>query len=307
MSANFPRVIFLMGPTASGKTGLALELAARFDLEILNADSMQVYQGMEIGGAAPTPEEMEKAPHHLFAWRDPADACSAGRYERAAKKVIAEVHDRGRIPLLVGGTGLYFHAVEGRIAEIPDVPEAITQRIRKEGDAAGWGPQYETLKRIDPAWAERVTPGDAQRILRGLSVFEASGVPLTEWHRRSHGRPGPYSVLKLALRVPREELYQRIDRRFDLMMAAGFLREAKELLDRGLDRGLPAMKAVGYRQLFAHLDGELSLEEAVEKGKVMSRRYAKRQMTWLNSEMDVCFLGRDELAKACDGVTEFLK
>ncbi|MBF0426756.1 MAG: tRNA (adenosine(37)-N6)-dimethylallyltransferase MiaA [Magnetococcales bacterium] len=278
-----------MGPTASGKSALALHLATQWPLEIVNADSVQVYRGMEIGTAKPTAEERRRVRHHLLDLLDPDSFFSAGAYRRCALTVVAACHARGCVPIFVGGSGLYFRAIEQGLAPVPPVPEAIVRALREEGGRVGWPVLHARLAVVDPTLAARLSPGDAQRIIRGLAVSEATGKPLTHWQRQSHA-PITTPILKLAIDWPRDALYARIDQRFDQMMAQGFLDEVAALRRRGINRDLPAMKAVGYRQLLRHLDGELSLAAAVDLGKQESRRYAKRQLTWLRREAGLVWL-----------------
>ncbi|MBF0126385.1 MAG: tRNA (adenosine(37)-N6)-dimethylallyltransferase MiaA [Magnetococcales bacterium] len=305
-SAENAPVIFLMGPTASGKTALALRLARRFPIEIVNADSVQIYRGMEIGSAKPTPDQRRQVPHHLLDVTDPDLPWSADRYREAAWETIRGCHDRGISPLFVGGSGLYLRAVEQGLALTPPVPESITGAIRAEAGQQGWPHLHRRLATVDPAAAGRITPGDGQRILRALSVFEATRVPLSEWCRRQP-LPPPFAILKLAIGPPRPLLYQRIEARYDRMIQEGLLPEAQALLDRGYDLNLPAMKAVGYRQLFPHLQGKESLERALDQAKCASRRYAKRQETWLKQEPDLIRLADDAPEReAAERINRFL-
>jgi len=299
-------VIFIMGPTASGKTGLALALAAHYPLEIVNADSMQIYRQLEIGTAKPTPAERAQAPHHLFDILEPNTSFSAGRYRQAALKVIAECHQRRTVPILVGGTGLYFRAVEQGIVDTPDIPTTIHDQLRSVAKKLGWPEMHKRLQAVDPAGAARLTPNDRQRILRALAVHTATGITLGDWQSNHHSAPAPFPILKLGCSCPRPELYRRIEERFDGMVASGLVAEVQSLLASGLNRELPAMKAVGYRQLFPYLDGEQSLEEAVVAAKVASRRYAKRQETWFKKESDLHFIDEQSQAKAEHLVTCFL-
>ncbi|MEO5332816.1 MAG: tRNA (adenosine(37)-N6)-dimethylallyltransferase MiaA [Magnetococcus sp. YQC-5] len=299
-------VIFLMGPTASGKTALALTLARLFPLEIINADSVQIYRGMDIGSAKPTLEQRQQVPHHLLDVTDPDAPWSADRYRDAAWSTIRECHARQVIPLFVGGSGLYLRAVERGLALTPPVPDAMLHQIRNEALQLGWPGLHARLAQVDPSAAQRITPGDGQRILRALSVFESTGIPLTEWYH-TQPPPPPFTMLKLSIETPRPILYHRIETRFDLMMEQGLLQEATVLWQKGYDRTLPAMKAVGYRQLFDYLDHLCSLTQAMEHGRRESRRYAKRQETWLKQEPDLTRLTGDDLTEeAIRMVTGFL-
>ncbi|MBF0136248.1 MAG: tRNA (adenosine(37)-N6)-dimethylallyltransferase MiaA [Magnetococcales bacterium] len=301
-------MVFLMGPTASGKSGLALHLASRFPLEIVNADSVQVYRGMNIGSAKPTPEERQKVPHHLLDLVAPDEPYSVGSYRRQALAVVASCQERKRIPVFVGGSGLYFRAVEQGLAPVPEVPEAIVRQWRERGEREGWASLHAHLHRVDPHLASRLSPADAQRIVRGLAVWESSGSPLTYWQQQPH-LPVTAPILKMAIAWPRAELYLRIEQRFDQMMQQGFLEEVAALWQQGFDRTLPAMKAVGYRQLLRYLDGEISLAAAIHLGKQESRRYAKRQLTWLRRENNLVWLPAEaEMpARAEERVMKLLK
>jgi tRNA dimethylallyltransferase len=285
--------IFLMGPTASGKSALALWLASQLPLEIVNADAMQVYRGMDIGTAKPTGAERALVPHHLFDLVSPDTSFSAGRYRDVALDVARDCQARGVIPLFTGGSGLYLRVLEHGLADIPAIDPSLQSDLRRAGEQKGWPALHAELYRIDPRWASRIPPMDQQRIMRGLSVYLATGTPLSCWHDAQHQHPpdpGLHPLLKLAISPPRETLYRRIDLRFDQMMADGLLAETTALWHHGYDRNLPAMKAVGYRQLFAYLDGQLALADAVQQARQASRHYAKRQWTWLRRETGVHWL-----------------
>lgn len=299
-------LIFLMGPTGVGKTAVALMLADCFPVESVNADSVQVYRGLTIGSAKPTPEELARAPHHLLDLVEPEEPFSVGRYREEAEQVITACWQRDHVPLLVGGTGLYFRAVESGLAPVPPVDPLVRQRIRAEAERLGWPALHARLTLLDPEWAGRVAPRDGQRIGRGLDVAESTGRPLSAWIREQEREGGGRRVLKLALTLPREELYPRIEARFDAMLRAGLLEEAQALWQRGLDPELPAMKAVGYRELFAHFRGEITLEQAVALAKCHSRQYAKRQMTWLRREPGVVWVTPGEGERIKGLVGEFL-
>lgn len=300
-------VLFLMGPTAAGKTDLALTLARHFPCEIVNADSIQIYRGLEIGSAKPTLAQRQQVRHHLLDVTDPDTPWSADRYREAAWEVIHECHTRGVIPLFVGGSGLYLRAVEQGLALTPPIEESLLAKIRTEGEQLGWPAMHDRLTQVDPEAALHITPRDAQRILRALSVFESTSIPLTQW-RLTQPPPPPWKLLKISIEPAREILYRRIEARFDAMMEQGLLQEAEALLQKGYDRGLPAMKAVGYRQIFLYLDGVCSLQEAVEKGRVQSRRYAKRQETWLKQETGVIRLTGESIeTQAIEHVKLFLQ
>ncbi|MBF0185869.1 MAG: tRNA (adenosine(37)-N6)-dimethylallyltransferase MiaA [Magnetococcales bacterium] len=295
-----------MGPTASGKSSLAMLLAKFFALEIVNADSVQLYRGLEIGSAKPSAAERQAVTHHLLDVTTPDQPYSADRYREAAWGIIADCQRRGCIPLFVGGSGLYFRAVASGLVLIPPMDPAIRQRIKEEGERGGWPLLHQRLQQIDPFLAARITANDGQRISQALAVYEATGRPLSQW-QQEQPPPPPFTILKLALLWPRAQLYGRIDARFEQMMAQGLLDEARHLWQAGYDRTLPAMKAVGYRQLFPFFEGTISLSEAVEYGKRESRRYAKRQMTWLRKEPDIHWLPPEGELEAIERVTAFLR
>ncbi len=303
---NPASLVFLMGPTASGKSSLALSLAKRFAMEIVNADSVQLYRELTIGSAKPTPWEQQQVTHHLLDVTTPDQPYSADRYREAAWGVIQQCQKRGKVPLFVGGSGLYFRAVAEGLAQMPPMDPAIRQTFRAHGERLGWPALHQQLQQVDPLLASRLSPGDGQRITQGLAVFAATGRPLSQW-QQEQPPPPPCTILKLARHWPMPLLYERINRRFEVMMQQGLLEEARQLLEAGYDRGLPAMKAVGYRQLFPCLEGEISCQEAVELAKRESRRYAKRQMTWLRKEKELHWLPPEGEAEAVALVADFLR
>ncbi|MBF0160451.1 MAG: tRNA (adenosine(37)-N6)-dimethylallyltransferase MiaA [Magnetococcales bacterium] len=280
--------IFIMGPTASGKSALALTLAQHFPLEIVNADAMQVYRGLDIGTAKPTPVEQASVLHHLLDLVTPDQHFSVGHYRRLALETIDSCRKRGVIPLFVGGSGLYLRALEQGLSPIPPIDETTLQeQLQREGEAVGWPKMHQKLAAIDPQWAARVMPNDRQRIVRGLSVYQATGLSLSYWHQQTRitAQNQLKPVLKIILSWDRAVLYQRIEQRFDHMMDHGLLDEVTQLWQHDYPRDLPAMKAVGYRQLLSYLDGNISsLDEAISLAKQESRRYAKRQLTWLRHD-----------------------
>ncbi len=294
-----------MGPTASGKSSLAMALAKTFALEIVNADSVQLYRGLDVGSAKPSLEERQQVPHHLLDVTTPDHPFSADRYREVAWQIIADCQQRGCTPLFVGGSGLYFRAVASGLVLIPAMDPAIRQQIKQQGEEWGWPVLHQRLQQVDPQLAARLTPNDGQRISQGLAVYTATGRPLSQW-QQEQPPPPPFTILKMAPLWPREQLYARIDDRFAAMMAHGLLEEAGHLLQAGYDRHLPAMKAVGYRQLFPFLEGKHSLAEAVAMAKQESRRYAKRQMTWLRKEPDLHWLPPEGVSEATHLVAEFL-
>jgi tRNA dimethylallyltransferase len=278
--------ILLAGPTASGKSALALRLAQTFGGVVINADSMQVYRDLRIITARPTPAEEAMVPHRLYGHVDAAENYSVGRWCVDAAAALAEAERRGRRPIVVGGTGLYFKALTRGLAAVPTIPAAVRAAVRTRLKDEGIAPLYDELRQRDPASAERLMPGDRSRITRALEVVLATGRSLADWHRDGM-KPAVDATraIKIFLKVEREELYRRIDARFDAMLAAGALEEVRALAARGLDLMLPAMKAHGVPWLIRHLNGEITLADAAEGGKRDTRRYTKRQGTWFRHQL----------------------
>ena len=276
--------VLLMGPTGTGKSAVALALAREFPLEIVSVDSALVYRGLDIGTAKPTAAERASVPHHLIDICDPADAYSAGRFLNDALTLIDAIRGRGRIPLLVGGSMLYFRAPLRGLATLPPADPALRARIDARARDLGWPALHAELARVDPEAAARIRPTDAQRIQRALEVHELTGEALSDRQRRMPGTNLRFSAHVL-MPFERDQLYRRLDSRFDAMLAAGLLDEVRVLhARRDLSPDLPSLRAVGYRQLWAHLDGRVGLSEAVAAGKRATRNLAKRQLTWLRSE-----------------------
>jgi tRNA dimethylallyltransferase len=282
--------VLLMGPTGSGKSALALQVAARFPVEIISVDSAQVFCGMDIGTAKPSAAVRASVPHHLIDICDPAENYSAGRFRRDALRLIGEVRSRGRVPLLVGGTMLYFRTLTRGIAPLPEADAEVRARIDRRAREVGWPALHAELASRDPAAASRIRPADGQRIQRALEVLELTGKPLSELQKLAE--PPPLSLTVFALQPhARAELYRRIDARFLEMMAAGFLDEVRGLRARGdLHADLPSVRAVGYRQLWSHLGGECSLAAAIAQGQRATRNLAKRQLTWCHGDPSVNWL-----------------
>jgi len=278
-----------MGPTASGKTDLAIQLARELDCELVSVDSALVYRGMDIGTAKPD------YPHHLMDVRDPAQAYSAADFEADARRLAEDIVARGKTPLLVGGTMLYFRAFLEGLATMPAADPAIRAGIAAEAAAHGWPYIHRQLAAVDPQAAARIHPRHSQRLSRALEVYRATGRPLTGFHGGEEGAAGRYRVVQVALcPADRGELHRRIERRFRQMLAAGLLEEVRELRARpDLHEGLPAIRAVGYRQLWQHLGGAYPLEEAVERALAATRQLAKRQLTWLRKWPDLEWIMTD--------------
>ena len=276
--------VLIMGPTGAGKSALALALAREFPVEIVSVDSALVYRGLDIGTAKPTAADRAAVPHHLIDVCDPADAYSAGRFLEDALALVRAIRGRGRVPLLVGGTMLYFRALTRGLADLPPADPQVRARLDARARDAGWPALHAELARVDPEAAARIRPADGQRIQRALEVHELTGERMSE--RQSRGRvTGLRLSTHALLPFDRDELYRRIDRRFDAMLDEGLVEEVRTLHARGdLNPDLPSLRTVGYRQLWAHLNGRLTFTEAVAAAKKATRNLAKRQLTWLRSE-----------------------
>ena len=278
-----PDILLLAGPTASGKTALSLHAARALDAEIVNADSMQVYDGLRLLSARPGKTEMAGMPHHLFGHADPSERYSTGRWTREALTVFDQIRARGRRIVVVGGTGLYFKALTEGLAPAPDIPEAIrAETLALAG--RGEGALRVEAERLDPEAAAAIKPGDRQRLIRLVELTRATGRTLADIHAETRPLIDPASWAGVVVQPQREALYARIETRFDRMMADGALAEARAFAERRLSPDLPAMKAVGLPPLLAHLRGEIALDEAVALAKRDSRRYAKRQFTWFSNQ-----------------------
>jgi len=287
-------VIFLMGPTASGKTALATALYQQLPCELISVDSALVYRGMDIGTAKPTAEELALAPHHLIDIRDPASNYSAADFRSDALRLIAEIQHRGNIPLLVGGTMLYFKALLDGISALPEADPVIRAQLEAEATQKGWAALHEELAKVDPVSALRIHPNDPQRINRALEVFRITGRSLTELTAEK-GEPFAYPVHQFAIApTERAVLHQRIALRFDQMLAAGFEQEVIALRKRAdLHLDLPSMRCVGYRQMWQYLDGDCDYAQMRERGIAATRQLAKRQLTWLRSWQNLTWLDSD--------------
>ncbi len=282
---NDPLAVLIAGPTASGKSALGLALADRLDGEIVNADSMQVYGDLRIVTARPSAEEEAQAPHHLYGHVAADTVYSTGQWLTEAISAIGQVQDRGKVPIVLGGTGLYFRALTEGFVEIPDIPDDVRTMTRTEVEEIGPVAAHGLLREVDPDWAAQVHENDPQRIARGLEVFRATGRPLTAWQAEPVAARELGPVAKIVLEPDRDWLIERIHRRFRLMVEAGAVDEVEALLKLGLAPSLPAMKALGVPELGGYLAGEMSLEDAIEAGAIKSRQYAKRQSTWFRQQM----------------------
>lgn len=287
-----PLAVALMGPTASGKTALAVQWCQRLDTEVVSVDSALVYRGLDIGAAKPDAETLALAPHHLVDVRDPHEVFSAADFAREALAPMRALADRGRVPLLVGGTGLYFSALLDGLSELPTADPAMRARIAEEAAERGWPALHALMAASDPAAGLRIKPGDSQRITRALEVWRLTGRPISEWQQSGGHRRFPFRVLRLVL-APKDRavLHARIEARFDQMLEQGFLDEVRRLRrDPRLHADLPAMRAVGYRQAWQHLEGLTDAPTFREQAIAATRQLAKRQLTWLRSRTEALWL-----------------
>lgn len=302
-----PLAVCLMGPTAAGKTDVAISLAKRFPFDIVSVDSALVYRGMDIGTAKPDAETLARAPHRLVDIREPEDSYSAGDFVVDALEAIHEIDAAGRIPLLAGGTMMYFRALTEGIADLPSASPEIRDALDREAAREGWPALHARLEAVDPETAARIEPADRQRIQRALEVYMLSGETLSTLTRLDQGSGHGIHFLKLALNpADRGKLHQRIELRLEAMVKAGFVGEVRRLMARpGLDRDSPAMRAVGYRQYWSHLVGDYDADEAFRRALYATRQLAKRQITWLRKVPDVFAVDPLE-AGVLDAISKFV-
>ncbi|MFY3166589.1 tRNA (adenosine(37)-N6)-dimethylallyltransferase MiaA [Achromobacter xylosoxidans] len=308
-----PLVICLAGPTAAGKSASTLALAERWPLEIVNVDSATIYRGMDIGTAKPSPAEQAQVPQHLLDIRDPAQSYSAAEFRVDALRLIDEIRARGRIPLLAGGTMMYYKALRDGLDDLPQADPALRAELEARAARDGWPALHAELARLDPVTAARLAPNDSQRIQRALEICRLSGQPMSALLGRQRAAAGDDDNRYLTISLEPSEraaLHARIGQRFDAMLANGLLEEVRGLHARAdLHPGLPSVRCVGYRQMWAHLDGEISLEEAREQGIAATRQLAKRQITWLRAQPErviVDCLAADAVAQTIDAVAAAL-
>ena len=307
MEANKIPLVVVAGPTASGKTALAVALAGRFDGEVVSADSMQIYKRMDIATAKPTCGEMQGIPHHLLDFLEPSQPFSVADYAAAAHRVIRDIHTRGKLPIMAGGTGLYIDSVVNNItfAEIVTDP-ALRTRLEQLARTQGAAPLLEELRKVDPESAEKIHPNNLPRMIRAVEVYRLTGLPMSEHQRRSRLQPSPYRTVMLGLNFrDRKTLYDRIDSRVDQMLAAGLLQEAREMLAD--DSFQTAAQAIGYKELKRYFSGMETLPEAAEKIRQETRRYAKRQLTWFRKNPDIQWLYVEDYAGFSDLAEEAAK
>lgn len=294
--------IFLIGPTAVGKTEVAISLAKYLNAEIVSADSMQIYKGMDIGTAKPTKELREIVRHHMIDIVEPVDDFSVGEYSRMAKKIIDEITDRGKVPLIVGGTGLYIKALTRGLFEGPKRDKEFRKRMEMEEEIHGKGYLHKRLTEIDPVAASKIHPSDLRRIVRALEVYNSEKKPITELQENKTISYG-YSPIKIGLTRDRKELYKRIEQRVDWMVSNGLEEEVKELIKKGCNEEMTSMQGLGYRHFLKYLKGEYSHDEAIRLLKRDTKRYAKRQFTWFRKEEGIQWVDITGLK----GIEEILK
>ncbi|WP_455199672.1 tRNA (adenosine(37)-N6)-dimethylallyltransferase MiaA [Kaarinaea lacus] len=285
---HIPPAIFLMGPTASGKTDLAVRLVEDLPCDIISVDSALVYRGMDIGTAKPDADILQKAPHRLIDICDPREAYSAAQFAEDALREMSDIYANGRIPLLVGGTFLYFRALAEGLSPLPAANSELRAQLESEANSVGWAEMHQRLAAVDPETAARIHPNDPQRIQRALEVYEITGETMSSILQRDNSNDLPYNVSKLILAPSdRAVLHERIAIRFNDMLEQGLVEEVRGLYQRGdLHKDLPSIRAVGYRQVWAYLEGELKYDEMIERGIIATRQFAKRQYTWLRSEKE---------------------
>lgn len=301
-----PKIVVVCGPTGVGKTGFAIELARHFGARIVGADSMQIYRRMDIGTAKPTPHERAAVTHYLVDFIEPDQPFDAAAYARCAHQVTQKLIAEGILPLVVGGTGLYIKALIYGLFKSHSADLALRRRLQEQAEQEGPAALHALLARRDPQAADRIHPNDTYRIVRALEVVTLSRHPISVHHQR-HGFAQPrYNALKIGLRLPREKLYERIDRRVDMMLAQGLKEEVRQLLAAGFTGDLKSMQALGYRHMIDYLQGRFSWEETVRLLKRDHRRYAKRQLTWFGADAEVHWLEPDQLEEAFELVATFL-
>ena len=298
------RLLCLLGPTAVGKTEIAIQLAQHLNAEIVSVDSRQIYRQMDIGTAKPTPEERQTAPHHLIDCVDISQPFSVADYQSLVDTAIADIQNRGKQVLLVGGAGLYFRAVVDGLFEGPDADIALRERLEQEAAQRGVGVLHERLRACDPVSAERIHPNNVVRVIRALEVYELTGTPMSEHQQQWHEEKQRYPFIAFCLTLPRALLYQRIEQRVDVMLANGLIAEVEALLAAGYARDTVALQSFGYKELIAYLDGECTYLEAVEQLKRNTRRFAKRQLTWFRKDTRIEWIDRNS---TLDVVTHLLE
>lgn len=304
---NKPKIIVICGPTAVGKTSVAINLAGIFNGEIISADSRQIYRYMNIGTAKPTPEQLAEIPHYIIDFLDPDQHFDARQFAQMAHDIILKLTGKNQVPFIVGGTGLYIKALLNGLFEDNFSDISVRGRLKKEADEYGKNTLYERLSKIDPHTANRLHPNDIYRIIRALEVFEISGKSISSWHREHRFSETRYCVLKLGIYLDRETLYKRIDQRVDMMISEGLVEEVRAILKRGYSPDLKAMKAIGYSQVIDYLMGNCTLDKAIRTLKRDTRRYSKRQMTWFRADSEINWIKPSEINTVIPLINKFLE
>lgn len=311
MQIKLPPALFIIGPTASGKTSLAIKLTKKFPIELISVDSALVYKGMDIGTAKPTEEELRQAPHRLISFLDPSEPYSAAEFRKDALREMKDITKNGNIPVLVGGTMLYFRALEYGLAKLPEANPELRAELTQQAEKHGWNFLHEELKVVDSVSAERIHPNDKQRIQRALEVYKLTGKSLTKHQKEAQMDALPYQLMKIAL-IPesREWIRDLAEIRFNKMLDDGLIEEVKSFYNRGdLNSDLPAMRSVGYRQVWDYLEGKTNYDEMKELAIIATRQLAKRQMTWMRSEKKVTPYDAKEyeVSKIVEDINNFLR
>lgn len=307
MPAATPPVLAVVGATATGKSELGMRVARTAGGEIVNADALQVYRGLDVGTAKPTPEERRLVPHHLLDLVEPEERFSAGELARRGRAAIAEIRGRGRLPIVVGGSGFYLRALFEGLSPLPAADPALRRELARRAAAEGAPVLHRELAAVDPATAARLAPADVQRVVRALEVARTTGRPLSAWIAERPAGEEPLAAVRVGLTLPRAVLYDRIAARVAAMLARGWVEEVRGLLDRGVDAEAPAFQAIGYRQLVRFVRGEQGLEEAVEETVRATRRFAKRQLTWFRNEPEVRWFDPRQLSAGISEVLELVQ
>ncbi|WP_257985461.1 tRNA (adenosine(37)-N6)-dimethylallyltransferase MiaA [Bacillus sp. V5-8f] len=308
MESNKAKLLVIIGPTAVGKTKLSIELAKRFNGEVISGDSMQVYKGMDIGTAKITEEEKEGIPHYLIDIKEPDEPFNAAEFQDCVNKIIPEIHKKGKLPIIVGGTGLYIQSViyDYHFSEAPSDP-AYRSNLERQVEEEGIEPVFAKLRAIDPESAERIHPNNVRRVIRALEIYHCTGKTMSDQLsvQQTHLK---YDTAIIGLTMEREKLYNRINKRVDLMVSQGLIDEVRFFYEKGL-RDCGSIQAIGYKELYAYFDGEMTLDEALSLLKQNSRRYAKRQLTWFRNKMDVSWFDMTDtsnLFKKLDEISAFI-
>ncbi len=288
-------LLVIAGPTAVGKTSIAIELAKELNGEIVSADSRQIYKGMDIGTAKPSKDEQAAVKHHMLNVVNPDEPFSVGEYKRSAEKIIEDIWQRNRLPIIAGGTGLYIRAVIDGLWEGPNADKELRDKLKKEEDTFGKGYLYNKLKEVDTETAKKTKPNDLVRIIRSLEVYYKEGKPISHFHKIHGFEEKNYDVIIIGLTMDRKRLYKRIEERVDGMINSGLIDEVKDLLKKGYDENISSMTGVGYRQVIGYLRGDCNLEEAVRLIKRDTKRYAKRQYTWFNKDKRIEWFNIDDI------------